>query len=115
MLRIGRTVERRIVLDANSRQPPLCGRQDLELIDLVVSTMLKQNAVKLVIFDLVGRDVVHVVVEWKRRAAATVAGPSGQHGQEEFGVGMCQVIKVIAVDMPGKNASGSHADLLMAK
>ena len=63
MLGIGGTFVRRIVLDANPRQPPLGWRKNFELIDLIVAAMLKQDAVELVMLDFVGRNVVHVVAE----------------------------------------------------
>ena len=70
MPRVGRTFQRRIVLNANPRQPALRGRQDIELIDFPIAAVLKQNAIEIVVPHFVSRNVMHIVAERKRCSAA---------------------------------------------
>jgi hypothetical protein len=91
-----------VVLEINFREPALTLRQYFVLINLIIFTVLKQYHVKIVIHYLADGDIMYIVPPNEaRRAPAVAFALSFRQVKFEWSLG--KVIKIISVNMPGKN------------
>ena len=101
---VRRVFLRRVVLEVNPGKCALLRSEDVKLIDQVVLTRLKQDAIELELPQLLDGNVANAVGKRECPTAPAVARPARGDGKVEFDLCLREVEQVVPVDMPGQNA-----------
>jgi hypothetical protein len=102
------------VLEINFWELALTLRQYLVLVDLIILAVLKQYHVKIAILYLAHGDIMYVVSPVETGCPPAVAFPLSFR-QVKFEWSLGEVIKIIAVNVPGKHPESSfHQGLVLS-